>query len=61
MQNYNLTDSLTWTRKQRLVKKTFLFSFELRHDRELNNLPAKGALDVVTVELVEQARSELGP
>ncbi len=60
MQNYDLTDSLTWTQEAEIKLKNVPFFVRTQARQRIEQLARKGALDVVTVELVEQARSELG-
>jgi len=60
MQNYDLTDSLTWTPEAESKLRNVPFFVRAQARQRIEQLARKGALDVVTVELVEQARSELG-
>jgi len=60
MQNYDLTDTLTWTEEAESKLKNVPFFVRTQARQKIEQLARKVALDVVTVELVEQARCELG-
>jgi len=60
MQNYDLTDSLTWTQEAEKKLKNVPFFVRAQARQRIEQVAREAAVDVVTVELVEQARCQLG-
>jgi len=60
MQESNLTDVLKWTPEAEIKLKNVPFFARTQARKRVEQLARKAALDVVTVELLEQARLEFG-
>jgi len=60
MQESNLTDVLKWTPEAEIKLKNVPFFARTQARKRVEQLARKAALDVVTAELLEQARLEFG-
>ncbi len=60
MQESNLTDVLEWTPEAEIKLKNVPFFARTQARKRVEQLARKAALDVVTAELLEQARLEFG-
>lgn len=60
MQESNLTDALEWTPAAEIKLKNVPFFARAQARQRVEQLARKAALEVVTTELLEQARLEFG-
>ncbi len=60
MSDSNLTDSLEWLPEAKVKLKNIPFFVRAQAKARIEQLARAADLEVVTVELVEQARSEFG-
>lgn len=60
MQESSLTDVLEWTPEAEIKLKNVPFFARTQARKRVEQLARKAALDVVTAELLEQARLEFG-
>lgn len=60
MENLDLTDALRWTPEAKAKLKNIPFFVRTQARQRIEDLARSADLNVVTVEIVEQARVELG-
>jgi hypothetical protein len=60
MNDSNLTDALKWTPEAKVKLKNIPFFVRAQAKARIEQLARAASLEVVTVELVEQARLEFG-
>ncbi len=60
MNDSNLTDALKWTPEAKVKLKNIPFFVRAQSKARIEQLERAASLEVVTVELVEQARLEFG-
>lgn len=60
MSSDNFTDTLQWTPDAKAKLKNIPFFVRVQARRRIEQLAQEAELDVVTVEIVEQARLEFG-
>jgi hypothetical protein len=60
MSKFDYTDVLTWTPEAKAKLKNIPFFVRTQARQRIEQLAREAHLDVVTVDLVEQARAEFG-
>lgn len=60
MSKFDFTDALQWTPQAKAKLKNIPYFVRTQARQRIEQLAREADLDVVTVELVEQARSEFG-
>lgn len=60
MNRSDFTDALQWTPEAKVMLKNIPFFVRTQARQRIEHLAREAQLDVVTVEIVEQARAEFG-
>ncbi len=60
MSSYNFTDALQWTPEAKAKLKNIPYFVRAKARQRIEQLTREAELEVVTVEIVEQARVEFG-